>query len=180
MKQMDSFGSKNKRDASGFKGYHSVSVGGNMQHPEEGLLISFYNEDQQGNETNSMGVSIRLETAVQLHTMLSDYLSKFGVNVQTGEKQMDSFERNNQCSTENGEHPVWSILRKEAYVDEFVSKAENMYDFIKALVVACGRVTVNGNTVPGMQVFFDMWNEYSSETFRILDSLVNSDRMSDD
>lgn len=72
------------------------------------------------------------------------------------------------------EHPVWKILNKEKYVKEFLPKAEKMYDFIKSIVNICGNTTVDGNTVLTMRVFFDMWNEYSSETFRILDSLVNS------
>lgn len=32
---------------------------------------------------------------------------------------------------------------------------------------------VNGNTVPSMRVFFDMWNEYSGETFAILGEIVH-------
>ena len=72
------------------------------------------------------------------------------------------------------EHPVWKVLSKEKYVEEFIPKAENMYDFIRGIVKTCGNVTVDGNTVPVMKVFFDMWNEYSSETFWILDSLVNN------
>ena len=74
------------------------------------------------------------------------------------------------------EHPVWSILNKEKYVEEFYSQTESMYDFIKSIVSICGNTTKDGNTVPTMQIFFDMWNEYSSETFWILDSLVNRDR----
>ena len=74
------------------------------------------------------------------------------------------------------EHPVWSILNKEKYVEEFYSQAESMYDFIKSIVNVCGNTTKGGNTVPTMQIFFDMWNEFSSETFWILDSLVNRDR----
>lgn len=77
---------------------------------------------------------------------------------------------------ENGEHPVWKVLNKEKYVEEFIPKAEAMYDFIKSIVNTCGNSTVDGNTVPTMQVFFNMWNGYSSETFWILDSLVNSNR----
>lgn len=72
------------------------------------------------------------------------------------------------------EHPVWSILDKEKYAEEFHSQAEEMYDFIKGIVETCGNVTRDGKTVPAMKVFFDMWNEQSSETFRILDSLVNN------
>lgn len=73
------------------------------------------------------------------------------------------------------EHPVWKILNKEKYVDKFIPQAEKMYDFIKSIVNTCGNTTVDGNTIPTMQVFFNMWNEYSSETFWILDSLVNSE-----
>ena len=76
---------------------------------------------------------------------------------------------------EMSEHPVWKVLDKEKYVDNFIPQAEKMYNFIKSIVSTCGNTTVDGNTVPAMQVFFDMWNEYSSETFWILDSLVNRD-----
>jgi len=76
---------------------------------------------------------------------------------------------------EMSEHPVWKVLDKEKYVEEFIPKIEKMYDFIKSIVNICGNTTIDGNTVPTMQVFFNMWNEYSSETFWILDSLVNSD-----
>lgn len=70
-------------------------------------------------------------------------------------------------------HPVWKVLNKEKYVDEFIPQIEKMYDFIKSIVNTCGNTTVDGNTMPTMQVFFNMWNKYSSETFWILDSLVN-------
>ena len=78
---------------------------------------------------------------------------------------------------EMNEHPVWKVLNKEKYVDEFIPQAEKMYDFIKSIVNTCGNTTVDGNTVPTMQIFFNMWNKYSSETFWILDSLVNSNRL---
>lgn len=71
------------------------------------------------------------------------------------------------------EHPVWKVLNKEKYVEEFIPQAQKMYDFIKSIVNICGNITIDGNTVPVMQVFFNMWNEYSSETFWILDSLVH-------
>ena len=71
------------------------------------------------------------------------------------------------------EHPVWSILDKGKYIDEFYPKAEGMYDFIRGVVSDCGNTVKDGNTILAMKVFFDMWNEYSSETFWILDSLVN-------
>lgn len=48
-----------------------------------------------------------------------------------------------------------------------------MYDFIKSIVTVCGNTTIDGNTVPTMQVFFNMRNEYSDETFWILSKLVN-------
>lgn len=73
------------------------------------------------------------------------------------------------------EHPVWKVLNREKYVKEFIPQAEKMYDFIKSIVNTCGNTTVDENTVHTMQVFFNMWNEYLSETFWILDSLVNKD-----
>lgn len=75
----------------------------------------------------------------------------------------------------NKQHPVWNILDKERYVEEFHKEAEDMYDFIKSIVNTCGNVTKDGNTQPAMKVFFDMWNNYSSETFCILRELVDSD-----
>lgn len=73
------------------------------------------------------------------------------------------------------EHPVWEILNKENYVDEFIPKIEQKYDFIKSLVNITGSCTSSktGDTVLVMKEFFDMWNDYASETFFILDSLVN-------
>ena len=78
----------------------------------------------------------------------------------------------------NKEHPVWSILDKGKYVEEFYPQIEAMYDFIKGIVTTCGNTTKDGNTVPTMKVFFDMWNEFSSETFFILDNLVNIQKSS--
>lgn len=79
---------------------------------------------------------------------------------------------NNMTKTE---HPVWSILDRDKYVEEFYPQLEAMYDFIKGIVTTCGNTTKDGNTVPTMKVFFDMWNEFSSETFWILDRLVNTE-----
>lgn len=70
------------------------------------------------------------------------------------------------------EHPVWKVLNKAKFTEDFYPKAEEMYDFIKSIVNVCGNVTKDGNTVPAMRQFFDLWNEYSSETFHILGSLV--------
>lgn len=75
---------------------------------------------------------------------------------------------------EKVEHPVWKILNKEKYVEEFYTQAEEMYDFIQGIVHLCGNVTKDGNSIPAMKMFYDMWNEYSSETFRILESLVHN------
>lgn len=71
------------------------------------------------------------------------------------------------------EHPVWSILQKYSYAPEFYPKAEAMYDFIKSLCMKAGKVSYKGEEAPQMRVFFDLWNDYSSETFHILDRLVN-------
>lgn len=51
---------------------------------------------------------------------------------------------------EMNENPVWKVLNKEKYVDEFIPQAEKMYDFIKSIVNTCGNTTVDGNTVPTM------------------------------
>ena len=81
-----------------------------------------------------------------------------------------------ECCDKNNEHPVWKILNKDKYVEEFYQQAESMYDFIKGIVTVCGNTTKDGNTVPTMKVFFDMWNEFSGETFWILSELVNKKR----
>ena len=77
------------------------------------------------------------------------------------------------------EHPVWDILDKNKYVEEFYPQAEEMYDFIKSIVTVCGNTTKDGDTVPTMRVFFDMWNEYSGETFAILGKLTHEETSSD-
>lgn len=71
------------------------------------------------------------------------------------------------------EHPVWSILRKTRYVPEFYPEAEAIYDFIKSLCMKAGSITYKGVEVSQMKIFFNLWNDYSSETFHILDHLVN-------
>lgn len=71
------------------------------------------------------------------------------------------------------EHPVWGILNKDKYVEEFYPQAEAMYAFIKGIVTTCGNTTKDGNTVPTMKVFFDMWNEFRNETFWILGALTH-------
>lgn len=78
-----------------------------------------------------------------------------------------------ECCDKNNEHPVWKILNKDKYVEEFYQQAESMYDFIKGIITVSGNTTKDGNTVPVMKVFFDMWNEFSDETFWILSELVN-------
>lgn len=72
------------------------------------------------------------------------------------------------------QHPVWNILKKEKYIEKFYPKAEEMYDFIKRLYNTAGNVTKDGNTVPAMKLFFDMWNQYETETFFILSEIVNN------
>lgn len=74
----------------------------------------------------------------------------------------------------NNEHPVWNILKKSDYVEEFYSEAEAMYDFINRLCSSTGTVTrFDGTIVPTMKHFFNLWNEHSCETFAILNTLVN-------
>ena len=75
------------------------------------------------------------------------------------------------------EHPVWKILKKEKYVGEFYPKAEEMYDFIQSLINITGNITENGETIPTMLKFFNMWNEYDSETFWILSELVHKNKI---
>lgn len=75
------------------------------------------------------------------------------------------------------EHLVWKILKKEKYVEEFYPKAEEMYDFIQSLINITGNITENGETIPTMLKFFNMWNEYDSETFWILSELVHKNKI---
>ena len=75
------------------------------------------------------------------------------------------------------EHPVWKILKKEKYVEEFYPKAEEMYDFIQSLINITGNITENGETIPTMLKFFNMWSDYNSETFWILSELVHKNKI---
>lgn len=75
------------------------------------------------------------------------------------------------------EHPVWKIFKKEKYVEEFYPKLEEMYDFIQSLINITGNITENGETIPTMLKFFNMWNEYDSETFWILSELVHKNKI---
>ena len=68
---------------------------------------------------------------------------------------------------------LYRLLKKEKYVEEFYPKAEEMYDFIQNIINITGNVTENGETIPTMLKFFNMWNEYDSETFWILSELVH-------
>lgn len=73
----------------------------------------------------------------------------------------------------NTEHPVWKVLDKSKFVEAAWRDIEEMYDFIKGIVKVTGNTTVDGNIVPKMKVFFDMWNNHSDEVFWILGSLVH-------
>lgn len=64
-------------------------------------------------------------------------------------------------------------FKKEKYVEEFYPKAEEMYNFIQSLINITGNTTENGEITPTMLKFFNMWNEYESETFWILSELVH-------
>jgi len=52
-------------------------------------------------------------------------------------------------------------------------KFDEMYNFIQSLINITGNITENGETIPTMLKFFNMWNEYDSETFWILSELVH-------
>lgn len=79
----------------------------------------------------------------------------------------------------NTEHPVWKVLNKSKFVESSWVDFEKMYDFINNLVKVTGNTTVNGKTVLTMRVFFDMWNNNSSEVFWILSSLVHDKDLAD-
>lgn len=53
---------------------NSVSVGGNCYHPEDGYHISFYNEDDQGNEYDTVGVTVSEHAFNTLHDMIDIFL----------------------------------------------------------------------------------------------------------
>lgn len=74
---------------------------------------------------------------------------------------------------EEREHPVGNILQKGYYSKSGRSKLEDMYDSIKDIVKEAGNVTVNGNTIPAMEVFLNMWVENESETFLILSNIIH-------
>ena len=59
------------------KYFNSVSVGGNINHFEEGLFISFYNEDEDGNETDTVSVRLKMDEVRGLHFMLDSYLKEY-------------------------------------------------------------------------------------------------------
>lgn len=52
-----------------------------------------------------------------------------------------------------------------------------MYDFIQSLINITGNITEDGETIPTMLKFFNMWNEYNSETFWILSELVHKNKI---
>lgn len=54
--------------------YNSVSVGKSGSITNE-VMISFYNEDNQGNETDSILISVKKEVAITLMEMLQHCLS---------------------------------------------------------------------------------------------------------
>lgn len=74
------------------------------------------------------------------------------------------------------EHKVWSVLDKTKFANELMPQIEYMYDFIEGLVNTSGNCTssLSGDTVSTMKEFFDLWNSYSNETFKILSSIVNT------
>ena len=54
--------------------YNSVSIGESANTPNE-VMISFYNEDDQGNETDSILIKVTKSTAATLMEMLQHTLS---------------------------------------------------------------------------------------------------------
>lgn len=52
-----------------------------------------------------------------------------------------------------------------------------MYNFIQSLINITGNTTENGEIIPTMLKFFNMWNEYESETFWILSELVHKNKI---
>lgn len=59
--------------------YNSVSVGESGNTSNE-VMISFYNEDNQGNETDSILINVKKEVAVTLMEMLQHCLSSDNSN----------------------------------------------------------------------------------------------------
>lgn len=122
----------------------------------------------------SLGDKFDTDNARDTSFMFECYYLPDGININMSTDEIIKLlkQPSNPSAPASGSE-VWKILNKEKYTEEFIPQVEKMYDFIKKLVDTCGNTTVNGNTVPTMQVFFDMWNEYSHETFRILDVLVH-------
>ena len=77
---------------------------------------------------------------------------------------------------DKGMHEVWQVLKKEAYTEESWPEFEQMYDFIKRICDEAGDVMVDDKCVPAMRKFYELWDNFSSETFRILQHLVNADK----
>lgn len=74
---------------------------------------------------------------------------------------MESSKNVGQMNAFSGEHPVWSILQKEKYTEEWYKEAEALYNFIETLSKDIGPERT--------KQLFDYWNEFSSETFWILE-----------
>ncbi|WP_099467807.1 hypothetical protein [Konateibacter massiliensis] len=64
-----------------------------------------------------------------------------------------------------GEHSVWKFLKKDRYTKEGIKKTEQIYDFLQKMKEDVG--------VDRMRELFDMWNEYSDETFWILSNITH-------
>lgn len=66
-----------------------------------------------------------------------------------------------------GEHPVWGVLPKERYTEDGIKCMVTLYNFMERAVSELGECDA--------RVLFNYWNEYSSETFRILEHLSGAD-----
>ncbi|MEY8334679.1 hypothetical protein AALB53_16475 [Lachnospiraceae bacterium 47-T17] len=63
------------------------------------------------------------------------------------------------------EHKVWRILNRDEYTEGGIELTEKIHDFLTNLVGTVG--------IEDAKHLFNYWKYYTSETFRILDSLVN-------
>lgn len=63
-----------------------------------------------------------------------------------------------------GTHPVWEILDRNKYTEVGQKEMERIYEFLCVMQDAVGETT--------MKQLHNFWNEYSGETFLILEELT--------
>lgn len=106
-----------------------------------------------------------------------DLWDKFCAQLSVGQsKVFRSVWQEQNIKEDKGMHEVWKILRKEKFTEESWPEFEQMYDIIERICTAAGDVRVDGECVPAMRKFYEYWNDFSHETYRILGHLVGADK----